>query len=557
MFTNREIRKKISLYAELLQLHEKDEALSKKLSSAAYFLRRIEGEIASFTTKKISALFRPPIGKIILELLESGSISALDELIELTPGGLFELMQIKGLGGKKLALLWKKGKIDTLEGLLKACEQKAIRKLPGFGSTSEENIRKGIQSHLDQQNHFHLATVATHAEDILKLIRKISPGSLTEFCGGIRRLNPTVAGIEIITTLDNNAIAKNSKKYMVIKSSSADKTYGISHEEIPVTIYHTNTSNFHLDRFRLTGNEQHVLKVMAKIPRTAKSFSSEKSIYQKAGLPYIVPEMRENLAEWDYKANPEDLIRFEDIRGVVHNHTTYSDGVDKLGDFVKACKQKNFEYVVISDHSKNAHYAGGLKEEKVLKQFLEIDKLQKEMKSIRIFKSIECDIKVNGDLDYENSFLKKFDLVIVSIHQQLKMDEAKATRRLLKAIEQPYTTILGHMTGRLLLMRPGYPVNYKKIIDACAANRVIIEINSNPYRLDMDWTQIPYALNKGVWISINPDAHSIREIDNIKWGIAAARKAGLIRAKTWNALPLNRIEEYLKWKKSNSKEIFK
>src|SRR4029078_5466656 len=178
----------------------------------------------------------------------------------------------------------------------------------------------------------------------------------------------------------------------------------------------------------------------------------------------------------------------------------------------------------------------------------EIDKLNTGFKQFHIFKSIECDIRVSGDLDYENDFLKKFDLVIISIHQLLKMDEEKATKRIIKAIENPYTTILGHMTGRQLLIRPGYPVTFKKVIDACAANNVVIEINANPYRLDMDWSHIPYALDKGVMISVNPDAHSIGEINNIRWGVSAARKGGLTKDMTWNAMPLPQIEKWLKKK---------
>ena len=236
----------------------------------------------------------------------------------------------------------------------------------------------------------------------------------------------------------------------------------------------------------------------------------------------------------------------------MHNHTIWSDGVDTLTDFVLACKKRKYEYVVISDHSKNAHYAGGLKEEKVLRQMKEIDKLNKELAPFKIFKSIECDIRVSGDLDYENDFLKLFDLVIISVHQLLKMNEEKATNRLLKAIENPYTTIIGHMTGRQLLIRPGYPVNFKKVIDACAANKVIIEVNANPYRLDMDWSHIPYALEKGVMISVNPDAHSIPEIDNIRWGVSAARKGGLTKDMTWNAMTLKEIQGWLRKKSKNS-----
>ena len=248
--------------------------------------------------------------------------------------------------------------------------------------------------------------------------------------------------------------------------------------------------------------------------------------------------MREDVAEWNFTDSNDNLIKTEDIKGVVHNHTEWSDGVDSLTDFVHACENLKYEYVVISDHSKNAHYAGGLKEEQVLKQMKEIDKLNQQLTPFKIFKSIECD------------FLKLFDLVIISVHQQLKMNEEKATNRLIKAIENPYTTILGHMTGRQLLIRPGYPVNFKKVIDACAANNVIIEINANPYRLDMDWSHIPYALEKGVMISINPDAHSIGEIGNIRWGVSAARKGGLTKASTWNAMPLKKIEQWLKKKRS-------
>ena len=205
-------------------------------------------------------------------------------------------------------------------------------------------------------------------------------------------------------------------------------------DEIPVPIYHTTEECFYKDLFGYTGSESHVNKVLGKIKSKAK-LPSEEVIYKKAGMPFILPEMREDVAEWTFISKNEDLLIPEDIKGVVHNHTTYSDGVDTLSDFVIACKKRKYEYVVISDHSKNAHYAGGLKEEKVLKQMEEIDKLNLKLKPFKIFKSIECDILVSGELDYSDDFLENFDLVIISVHQLLKMDEEKATRRLIKAIE--------------------------------------------------------------------------------------------------------------------------
>ena len=533
----------LGLYAELLLLHGQDGKLAGYLSSAAYYTRRVSGEIMRFSKAEIVKTFRPPIAKILTELQLTGTIEALDELIQLTPAGLFEMMRIKGLGGKKLSVIWHTAKIDTIEGLLKACQKNELSTLPGFGAKTENNIIKAIESYTSHKDHFRYGSIADIGDRLVDQLKSVGKTKLVSLCGDIRRKATTLARIEIISVKKFDTASL--KKFMIVRTTTKSETKGITLDEIPVTIYHTTAGQFYEDLFRRTGNEQHVKKVLSKI-KGKQTFKSEEAIYKKSRLPFIVPEMREDNAEWSFTSKVEDLVTLEDIKGVVHNHTTWSDGVDTLEDFVQACIDKGFEYTVISDHSKNAHYAGGLKEDKLLRQLQKIDELNKKVAPFRIFKSVECDIKVSGELDYEPSILKKLDLVIVSIHQLLKMDEEKATRRLIKAIENPFTTILGHMTGRMLLIRPGYPVNYKKVIDACAANKVIIEINTNPYRLDMDWSHIPYALKKGVMISVNPDAHSINEIDNIRWGIAAARKGGLTRTMTWNAMSVKDIQSWLK-----------
>lgn len=533
----------LGLYAELLLLHGQDGKLAGYLSSAAYYTRRVSGEIMRFSKAEIVKTFRPPIAKILTELQLTGTIEALDELIQLTPAGLFEMMRIKGLGGKKLSVIWHTAKIDTIEGLLKACQKNELSTLPGFGAKTENNIIKAIESYTSHKDHFRYGSIADIGDRLVDQLKSVGKTKLVSLCGDIRRKATTLARIEIISVKKFDTASL--KKFMIVRTTTKSETKGITLDEIPVTIYHTTAGQFYEDLFRRTGNEQHVKKVLSKI-KGKQTFKSEEAIYKKSRLPFIVPEMREDNAEWNFTSKVEDLVTLEDIKGVVHNHTTWSDGVDTLEDFVQSCIDKGFEYTVISDHSKNAHYAGGLKEDKLLRQLQKIDELNKKVAPFRIFKSVECDIKVSGELDYEPSILKKLDLVIVSIHQLLKMDEEKATRRLIKAIENPFTTILGHMTGRMLLIRPGYPVNFKKVIDACAANKVIIEINTNPYRLDMDWSHIPYALKKGVMISVNPDAHSINEIDNIRWGIAAARKGGLTRTMTWNAMSVKDIQSWLK-----------
>jgi len=549
MLSNREISRLFSLYAELLLLHQKDERLAALLSGASYRLRNINENVVGLNKEALLKLFRPEITKIINGLKTTSSIEALDELIQLTPQGLFEMMRIKGLGGKKLALLWKTAAIDSIDALLKACKNNEVANIKGFGTKTQDNIIKAIENYHSNENRFHYASVADIANSLVDKLQKIFKTKLISLCGEVRRKNTTVACIEIITTVSSKDLNNSAvHKLVIIQTSQKQQTKAHTLEEIPVTIYHTTAELFYYDLFIRTGNENHVKKIRNRITIN-DCYTSEEAIYKSADVPYILPEMREDAAEWNFKKGNDKLVCTEDIKGVVHNHTRWSDGIDSLNDFVNACKKLKYEYVVISDHSKNAHYAGGLKEEKVLKQMHEIDKLNKKLAPFKIFKSIECDILVSGELDYSNELLKQFDLVITSVHQLLKMNETKASARLIKAIENPYTTILGHMTGRQLLIRPGYPVDYKKVIDACAANNVVIEVNANPYRLDMDWSNIPYALDKGVMISINPDAHSIAEISNIRWGVAAARKGGLTKDMTWNAMPLKAIKQWLKNKK--------
>ena len=552
MLSNREIGRMFGLYAELLLLHNVDERLSALLSGASYRIRNMNEEVLQLNNTELSELFRPEITNVINDLKKDETLEALDELVELTPQGLFEIMRIRGLGGKKLSLLWHRAKVDSIDALLDACKNNTVAKIPGFGIKTQENIIKAIEAYRSNEDMFHYATVADYADMLVQKLQQFFKTKLISLCGEIRRQSTTVSRIEIITVITSKKLKEKAlRKLLVIQSSETKSTTGHTIDEIPFTIYHTTEECFYYDLFVATGNEKHVNKVLEKLHSKAH-YNSEEEIYKKAGLRYILPEMREDIAEWSFTKKTNSLISSEDIKGVVHNHTNWSDGVDTLTNFVTACKKLQYEYVVISDHSKNAHYAGGLKEDKVLKQFVEIDKLNEKLRPFRIFKSIECDILVSGELDYGNDILQLFDLVIISVHQLLKMNEEKATARLIKAIENPYTTILGHMTGRQLLIRPGYPVNFTKVIDACAANNVIIEINANPYRLDMDWSHIPYALDKGVMISVNPDAHSIGEIDNIRWGVSAARKGGLTKDMTWNAMSLKDIEKWLKKKRNTS-----
>ena len=281
--------------------------------------------------------------------------------------------------------------------------------------------------------------------------------------------------------------------------------------------------------------------------KTFKGIATEAAIFEVATLPYIVPELREESTILDIAkaGNLPNLIEESDIKGVIHSHTTYSDGLNTVKEMADYSQSLGYQYIGITDHSKAAFYANGLKPDRVLAQMEEIDALNSQLAPFKIYKGIESDILNNGSLDYEEDILSRFDFIIASVHTNLKMDKTKATERLITAIKNPYTTMLGHPTGRLLLSREGYPIDHKAIIDACSEHGVAIELNANPYRLDLDWTWIEYAMSKNVKISINPDAHSTGGIHDIHFGVLAARKGGLTAEMCFNTMGRAELDEYL------------
>jgi DNA polymerase (family 10) len=280
-------------------------------------------------------------------------------------------------------------------------------------------------------------------------------------------------------------------------------------------------------------------------------YSTEEEAYQQAGLPFIPEELREGQLEPGLATNNiiPDLLEFKDLKGPLHNHSTYSDGRHSLKEMAAYCQSQGYEYLGIADHSRSAFYANGLDEDRIDQQHREIDQLNKEMAPFRIFKGIESDILIDGNLDYSDDILARFEYIVASVHSSLGMDRKKATARLLKAIQNPYTTILGHPTGRLLLRREGYPIDHKVIIDACASYGVVIEINANPWRLDLDWRWVHYAMEKGVMLSINPDAHEKEAFMDMKYGVLVGRKGGLTKQMTLNALDLDTLAGYLEKRK--------
>jgi DNA polymerase (family 10) len=311
---------------------------------------------------------------------------------------------------------------------------------------------------------------------------------------------------------------------------------------------YTGTTNISERLFQTTGSKEFTEAFQKAYPHVEyKAGIKDESVFSDANIQYIPPCLRETagIIEKAKKNLLPQLIQTEEICSIIHSHSNWSDGMNTIEEMADDCIKRGFEYLVISDHSQTAFYANGLKEDRIKEQQKQIDDLNRKLLPFKIFKSVESDILNDGKLDYPESVLKTFDLVIASIHSNLKMPEDKAMKRLITAIENPYTTILGHMTGRLLLSRNGYPVNHKKIIEACAANHVVIELNAHPRRLDIDWKWIDYAIEKGVLLSINPDAHALEGFDDIKYGVLAAQKGGLTKEYNLSSFSLKEFEMFL------------
>lgn len=530
---NKTIAKYFSLTADLMELHGENPFKIKSYEYAGRSLRNIEGnlfEMDIHTLENLQGIGKNIAAKI-MQLCTTGSFEELDALLAKTPSGIVDLFQLKGIGPKKIAQLWKELDIESIGELEYACNENRLITLKGFGAKTQLNILEQIQFINQNANYFLWCNLEELANEILVELTTAYPDLLISTCGDFRRKMITLEKIDFLIAEENQTIQEQiNLKYL----------------ENPVQFHFCKNDEFYLKLLEKSSDAEHFGFLSFKIDES-KKYTSEKEIYEDANLPFLVPEIRDSKIEFKLieQNNLQNQIEVNDIKGVVHAHSKYSDGANSLKDLALYCKQQGFEYLVISDHSKSAFYADGMQVEKVLKQHEEIEKLNTELFPFKIFKSIESDILYDGNLDYDDEILQTFDLVIASIHSQLRMNEERAMLRLIKAIENPYTTILGHPTGRLLLSRPAYPINHQKIIDACAANNVCIEINANPRRLDIDYKWIDYCQEKNVLISINPDAHNLAGVHDIKYGVFAARKGGLLKENTLNTLTKDNFTKYL------------
>lgn len=552
---NSSLAGQFKLLAKLMDVHGENSFKTRSYSNAAFQIERLPRPLSDMNEEDIFRIkgIGQAIGKKILTILETGSFPLLEKYLQNTPEGILEMLHIKGLGPKKIAAVWKELGIENVGELLYACNENRLLLYKGFGAKTQENIRLAIEFYTASKGQFLYAKVEEFASKIIQhwktVLGEKVPVSLTE---DIRRQCNTLDKISLVIGSSAEAIKQHLPAGYEIIAEENDFLVLNNDLNVKLKIFYCEEETFGSVLFHTTGHKDFVDAFFEKYPAVqSKTFSTEKEIFAAAGLSEIPAFYRENAAQLD-KVKKNSLPAFiqpSQIKGIIHAHSSWSDGKNSLEEMALHAQKQGYEYLVISDHSQSATYAKGLKPERIKAQHEEIDELNQKLAPFHIFKSIEADILNDGSLDYNDNILSTFDLVIASIHSNIKMDEQKAMQRLLRAIENPFTKILGHCTGRLLLSRSGYPVDPKQIIEACAKHDVVIEINANPRRLDMDWSWIPYALECGVLLSIDPDAHSLAGMKDVKYGVLSAQKGGLTADKNLSSFSLKEFEAFLQNRK--------
>ncbi|MCO5934418.1 helix-hairpin-helix domain-containing protein [Mucilaginibacter sp. RB4R14] len=554
---NKPIARTLRLLSQLMELNDINQFKIKSIANAAFKIDKLPFQLAGKSPAELENIdgIGKSIASKIVELLETGTMTELQDMLDKTPEGVVEMMNIKGIGAKKVAIIWKELGIENVGELYYACNENRLIEAKGFGLKTQDEIKKVIEFRMAGSGKFLYSQVEKEVKNLMEEIKGIFPDALKHVAGEFRRLNEIISELVIVVGSLNqqvafDALAELDTLHNVVLNGthiSAELKNGLL-----IDIICVDKADYYYELFVNTGTTDHVEEVLSRINIPLEQPETEEIIYQKAGLAWMQPELREGTVFIEKAAENKlpTLISYHDLKGTLHNHSNWSDGVNTLEEIALYCRDElKLEYLGICDHSKSAFYAKGLSIERVLQQQQEIDHTNKKITGFHIFKGIESDILNDGALDYPDEILKKFDFIVASIHSNLKMSEDKATTRLLKAIENPYTTILGHPTGRLLLSRKGYDIDYKKVIDACAANNVVIEINANPVRLDLDWRWHQYALDKGVMLSINPDAHRNSGFHDMKYGTNVARKGGLTKEMCLNALSLTEITKVFEKKR--------
>ncbi|HYV24079.1 MAG TPA: PHP domain-containing protein, partial [Pyrinomonadaceae bacterium] len=501
----------------------------------------------------------------IEELYRTGGSSLLNELRSKFPPGVVELSQVRGLNLKKVETLHQALGISTLEELKSAAEAGKLRDIKGFGAKTEAAILAAITKSEDRPaNRIHIHHALRAGERIIDYLKTSRALIDVEFGGSLRRWKETVSRVVVVASAKKpQALIDHLVRFPLVLSElerGKDRVTVQLTEGFKATLIAVKPEDFALALLNATGSEAHLEKLAQlaakkkiRLPtngsvsrrQTGANLKSESAIYHRLGMQFIPPELREDEGEIEAalrKKLPDDLVTAEDIRGMVHCHTTYSDGKHSVEQMVATAEAMGMKYITITDHSPAAFYAGGVKIDRLQRQWEEIDEVQEKTK-VKIFKGTESDILADGSLDYPDRILEQFDVIVASIHSRYKMDSEKMTRRIVTAMRQPVFKIWGHALGRLIQKRPPFECRVEEILDVIAENRAAVEINGDPYRLDMEPRWLREARRRKIKFVISVDAHSMGALNNVKFGVGMARRAWITRREVLNTLGVKAFQK--------------
>jgi DNA polymerase (family 10) len=548
----------------LLQIKGENIFKANAFSNAADIIESQQLDVAELVQNgKLGEIkgFGEALVKKITEYVQTGEMSFYEKLISEVPEELIKITKIPGIGPKKTKQLYEKLGIRTIEDLEKACIEGKIASLKGFSEKTQEILLNSIQHIKAWKGKKQLFACFQEAENVASILRSTPAVEEFSIVGEMRRYTEVISNVEFLVACESPepVIDVFKSKYSIAVRENLLKFE--TEEEISVVIHFSNPENYHWQLHNLTASDEYLNHFqqyfeektnsrfnLLVFPLKDHKLQSERQIFDLLELQYIPPELREKAIAIE-KAKAREiphLVDEKDLKGMIHVHSTWSDGFNSIEQMAIAAKNLGFEYIAICDHSQTARYANGLEPERVLQQHKEIDELNSKGLGIRILKGIESDILPDGSLDYSEDILRQFDLVVASVHSHFKMTKSEMTRRIIYAIMSPYTHILGHPTGRLLLARDSYEVDVKEIIDTAADYGKIIELNANPYRLDLPWEYLMYAKEKGVKISINPDSHDYNSLVDVFYGVKFARKGWLEPKDVVNCLSVDDFMSYIK-----------
>ena len=578
----REVARVLAEISTLMELNGRDPFRARAFRSAARSLEASGADLVALArADRLDTLpsVGPAIASIVREIVLTGRSRMHEELHAATPLGLFDLLRIPGLGPKRIHALHATLGVDSLDALESAARAGAIATVPGIGAKTAEKVSAGIAFARSSRARRRYPEALEVAVRLLEWVEERDDVLAAAIVGAVRRRLEVVEGIDLVAACEDPALVLEAFAALNGEAASNDEP-GVAavrlSDGLPVRLRCVEPERFVAAVVWETGSPDHLTELGARARELGLALDAdglsrgseriplaeEPALYSALGLEYLPPELREGMGEVRAAigAAPFGLVAEEDLRGTFHCHTTYSDGKATLVEMAEAARARGWSYLGIADHSRTASYAGGLSEETIRAQHAEIDELNlaearragkgKRKRGrgadvpFRLFKGIESDILADGSLDYPDEILATFDYVVASIHSAFAMPEREMTERVVRAVTNPFLTILGHPTGRLLLTRKGYAIDIRKVIDVAAERGVVIEINSNPHRLDLDWREVRYAVERGVLIAINPDAHSVVALDHVAFGVNMARKAGLDPERVLNCWSLEEVERY-------------